>query len=167
MIQPREAARIQCLECGRWFRALPTHFLRSHGMADEDYRLKFGIPAGTPLVCLEWSENHSKKCKDNGSVANITPGVGPKPGFAQRESSRKLQAANYQRLAELGQEANRGVVRNSERLEKIRPYPVTVADVMDRLQVSRRVATEFLANCAETGKLKRIKHGLYREANNV
>ncbi len=31
--------QIQCLECGRWYRALATHLPRTHGMSHNDYLL--------------------------------------------------------------------------------------------------------------------------------
>lgn len=41
---------IQCLECGRWFRALATHLPRAHGMTHAQYRERWGIPARIALA---------------------------------------------------------------------------------------------------------------------
>lgn len=35
---------IQCLLCGKWFKALPTHIERTHGITAGDYRERFGLP---------------------------------------------------------------------------------------------------------------------------
>lgn len=55
--------RIQCLECGRWFRSLATHLPRVHGMRHQDYREKWGIPrryalAGTATRALLSDQMH-------------------------------------------------------------------------------------------------------------
>lgn len=42
-------SRIECLECGRWFKALATHLPRTHGMTHDDYREKWQIPKRYPL----------------------------------------------------------------------------------------------------------------------
>ena len=41
---------IQCLVCGRWFRALAPHLAVAHGTTATDYRKAFAIPAGTGLA---------------------------------------------------------------------------------------------------------------------
>lgn len=41
---------IQCLECGRYFKALPVHIERTHGISAREYKLAHGIPIGLGLV---------------------------------------------------------------------------------------------------------------------
>lgn len=161
--QPREEDRIQCLECGKWFRALPRHILRRHGMTDEDYRLKYGIPVGLPLVCREWSANQSQRNRDQGLDRTLTA-RGPAPGYAQRESVRKHREPDYARLAESGLNALSGVDKTEARRERLKPYPVTVAQTSDRLQCTMRAAYVFLSMCVRTGRLARIGRGLYGES---
>ena len=162
MQQPRERDRIQCLECRRWYRALPTHLLRGHNMDDEDYRLKYGIPAGTPLVCVEWSERQSQLCIERDSKRMLTPG-GLAAGFSQRESVRRLRRDAYRRLAAIGKEAAAQLDKTAARRELLQPYPVTVAQAADRLACSKSAAYTFLSYCVLSGRLWRVGRGLYDE----
>ena len=42
--QPEEGDRLQCLECGRWYKSLPPHLARAHGMSGADYRTAHRLP---------------------------------------------------------------------------------------------------------------------------
>lgn len=160
--QPRERDRIRCLECGRWFRALPTHLLRKHGLDDESYRLKYGIPVGVPLVCREWSETQTRRNIERDSGRTLT-GSGPSPGFAQRESVRRNRECDYARLAKLGLDAAASLDKTADRRGRLRPYPVTVAQAAERLGCSKSAAYTFLSYCLTSGRLRRIGRGLYGE----
>jgi len=159
-MQPREHHRIQCLECRRWFRALPRHLLRAHDRDDEDYRLKFGVPVGVPLVCIEWSENQSERNIEREARRTLT-GRGPKPGFEQRESVRRQRKQHYRTLAQAGTVAAAQQDRTAERRKQLEPYPVTVQQAADRLGCAKSAAYTFLSFCVQTGRLKRIARGLY------
>jgi hypothetical protein len=158
--QPREADRIQCLECGRWFRALPTHLRRGHGYTDEDYRLKFGVPVGVPLVCLEWSEAVSRKVTKLGLARHLTRD-GPPKGYRQRESVRRLGRGRYRDLAAAGTAAAAAVDRTAERRAGLAPYPVTVAQASQRLGVGMATAYKILSDYVYLGHLVRVRRGLY------
>jgi hypothetical protein len=162
LAQPRERDRIQCLECGRWFRALSAHFRRAHSMADEDYRLKYGIPVGTPLVCPELSEDHSRHSIERGLGRNLTA-RGPSPGFEQRESVRSLLAGHYAAMGRAGRAAAAKLDRTAERRAALRPYPVTVAEASGRLGCTTQAAYNFLSRCVASGRLRRIGPGAYDE----
>lgn len=41
---------LECLECGRRFWTLGRHLRRTHSLAPEDYRARWGLPASTPLA---------------------------------------------------------------------------------------------------------------------
>jgi uncharacterized protein YbaR (Trm112 family) len=160
--QPREQDRIQCRECGRWYRALPTHLLRTHDLDDEDYRLKYGIPVGLPLVCREWSETQTRRNIERDAKRTLTA-RGSHPGYAQRESVRQHQRPNYARLAAAGTAAAAQLDKTVHRRELLRPYPVTVAQAAERLGCSMRAAYNFLSYCLTSGRLRRISRGLYGE----
>lgn len=157
---PREAARIRCLECGRWFRALPTHLLRKHGLEDDDYRLKHGIKATSPLVCLEWSERASRFAVDT-EIASNSIARGPKPGYRQRESVRVRRGGDYATLAALGSAAAAELDRTEARRKLLAPYPVTAEQAADRLGCTKTAAYTFLSWCVRHGKLRRLGRGLY------
>jgi hypothetical protein len=160
--QPREQDRIQCLECGRWYRALPTHLRRSHDLSDEDYRLRHGIPVGVPLVCLEWSERQCRRNVELGLGRHLTA-RGPSPGFRQRESVRRLRKPDYGRLAASGTSAASSRDRTAARRDLLRPYPVTIAQAAERLGCSKSAAYTFLSHCIALGRLKRVGRGCYDE----
>ena len=160
VVQPREADRIRCLECGRWFRALPTHLIRSHGISDEEYRLKFGVPVGVPLVCIEWSENQSQKNIDRNSRKTLTA-RGAQKGYKQRESVKVRQKTRYIALAKEGCDAAARVDRLRDRLVKLAPYPVSIQEASVRLECTLKAAYTFLSFCTGNGRLVRIKRGIY------
>lgn len=157
---PREATRIQCLECGRWFRALPRHLRVTHGYSDEDYRLKYRIAIGSPLVCIEWSERLRASAIER-DLAALGSHNGPPKGFKQRQSALSLRRDHYQKLAESGQAALQGIDKTELRRAKIAPYPVTAEQVAERLDVTMSAAYNFLSFCVKTGRLIRVGHGLY------
>jgi hypothetical protein len=160
MQQPRETDRIKCLECGRWFRALPHHLIRSHGLSDEDYRFKFGIPVAIPLVCIEWSENQTRKNVERDSRKTLAK-QGAKKGYKQRRSVVARQAGHYRTLATAGCAAAAKVDRLRERLLKLEPYPVSVCEASTRLDCTLSAAYTFLSFCVRSARLARIKRGLY------
>ena len=162
MDQPREPARIQCLECGRWMRALPSHLRHAHQMADEDYRLKYLIPVGTPLVCLEWSDNQSRRNVEEGLGQHLSA-RGPAAGYEQRESVRVRRRPHYTSLAAQGTASAATHDKTAERRERLRPYPVTAAEASERLGCTMSAAYNFLSYCVATGRLVRIGRGRYGE----
>jgi hypothetical protein len=161
MDQPRERDRIQCLECGKWYRVLPPH-LRTHDMDGEDYRLKFGVSAGVPLVCEEWSEAVSRRNIERDAGSTLTA-RGPKPGFKMRESTKANRRAEYERIGALGRKAAHAIDKTEFRRKRLKPYPVTIAQTAERLQCTMSAAYNFLASCAEAGRLRRIGRGVYDE----
>jgi hypothetical protein len=63
-VQPAQDGRLQCLECGRWYRSLASHLHRSEDMTAAQYREKHGLPATRPLVAPDLSELWSEQAKD-------------------------------------------------------------------------------------------------------
>ena len=45
-----DGERVQCHECGRWYRALATHLDRTHSMTAAQYREQHGLPRTQPLM---------------------------------------------------------------------------------------------------------------------
>lgn len=156
----REESRIQCLECGRWFRALPRHLSRGHELSDEDYRLKHQIPVGVPLVCGEWSETISQRNLERESKRTLTA-RGPTAGYTQRESVRIRRTKDYAELARAGTASARQKDKTAERRVLLKPYPVTVAQAAERLGCTSAAAYNFLSYCVARGRLWRTGRGLY------
>lgn len=42
---------VTCLVCGKSFKVLGKRHLESHGLTPKEYREKYGLKKGTPLVC--------------------------------------------------------------------------------------------------------------------
>ena len=162
-IQPREDSRIQCLECSKWFRALPRHLRCAHEMDDEDYRLKFALPVGLPLVCLDWSGNQRAKNAERDCQKTLTA-RGPKKGYKQRGSVLLNRQADYVRLSQMGCAAAKGRDKTAKRRNLLRPYPVTVNQAAERLGCTARAAYTFLSFCVQTDRLTRSSQGIYDEA---
>lgn len=97
--------KIQCLECGRWFRALATHLPRTHGMTHDDYRDKWGIPRRYPLAGTSTRETLSTQMREQIDSGRITYHHLPQASDAAREVGRRRKqpvddARHRQRVAE-------------------------------------------------------------------
>lgn len=156
--------RIQCLECGRWFRFLGPH-LRVHDITAEEYRGKHGLNIRTPLAGEEYRAESAARTKRLGIgrefKGNLTPNTKQGRKFKRRPECLKRRRSDYQKLAKAGTEAARKVDRIGLRLAKLGPYPVTVLQAMERLKCTDRAAYTFLGLCVRRGLLVRIKRGLY------
>lgn len=56
--------KIQCLLCGKQFKALPTHLERTHNITADDYRDRYGLPWRRGLCGVELSEKMRKNMLD-------------------------------------------------------------------------------------------------------
>lgn len=52
--------KLQCHTCGKWFKALPPHIAKIHGISDREYKIKYGLPLTFPLVARSTSLKLSK-----------------------------------------------------------------------------------------------------------
>jgi hypothetical protein len=52
--------KVQCLLCGKKFKALPRHLERTHDITADDYREQYGLPWGKALCGAETSQKLSK-----------------------------------------------------------------------------------------------------------
>ena len=52
-VQPERSGRLQCLECGRWFRHLGNHIPLKHEMTADDYRAKYELPRTKALAAAD------------------------------------------------------------------------------------------------------------------
>ena len=50
---------VQCLECGKWFRAIGSHLVRTHGMTAREYRAAHDLPATYRLAADDLREAQS------------------------------------------------------------------------------------------------------------
>lgn len=55
--------KIECLECGRFYKILTVHVANSHRMGRDEYCIKHGIPVGTALACKATVDMMSAKAK--------------------------------------------------------------------------------------------------------
>lgn len=65
---PLEAAfgseKVFCMVCGQGMKTLKRHLSAAHGLKPGQYRKKFGVPAGTPLVAKSYSEARKRMAKE-------------------------------------------------------------------------------------------------------
>lgn len=62
-----------CLVCGRELRALGRHLRIAHGLSGRDYRIRFDLPASTPLADPDLSAASAarmRRLRDEGRVTN-------------------------------------------------------------------------------------------------
>lgn len=55
--------RIQCLLCGKWFKRLGGHLKRIHGVTQDEYRKRYGLPWRRGLTSKEAHKNYSEATK--------------------------------------------------------------------------------------------------------
>ena len=58
--------KVFCLCCGRGFTMLKRHLKAEHGLTEEDYRARFGLPDDFPLVAPNYSERKAAYAKEVG-----------------------------------------------------------------------------------------------------
>lgn len=59
-VQPTTDTHIQCLECGRWYRALGRHIDATHQVTAEQYKERHGLSVTKGLVSPELSRRHTE-----------------------------------------------------------------------------------------------------------
>ena len=58
------ADKVFCMVCGMGMKTLKRHLSTRHGLMPGQYRKRFGVPAGTPLVAKNYSEARQKMARD-------------------------------------------------------------------------------------------------------
>lgn len=64
---PRKSIKeksVTCLECGKTFKILTKNHLTMHNLTVDEYREKWGMKKGTPLVCKSLQRDRRKKMRD-------------------------------------------------------------------------------------------------------
>jgi hypothetical protein len=90
-VQPEEDGRLQCLECGRWYRALGSHLVQGEGLDPDAYRERHGLPATLPLAAADlrtrW-RHHTTQRRERGDLP-----AAPEPGV--RDAARRNATARH------------------------------------------------------------------------
>lgn len=78
-MQPEADGRLQCLECGRWYRQLGQHLSVKHELHPDDYRRVHQLPRSRGLHAADILERRSQQGRDRfeqdpqGMLAQLTP----------------------------------------------------------------------------------------------
>ena len=78
--------RIECLECGRWFRSVANHVYPAHGLRSDEYRLRYDLPMSDPLS----GATTTARRRENG-YRNL----GSDPDWLARMRARRLEVGAY------------------------------------------------------------------------
>jgi predicted transcriptional regulator len=57
---------VVCLDCGYRAKTVRRHLSNAHGLTPAQYRVRWNLPPGHPLVALDYSEKRSKMAKQFG-----------------------------------------------------------------------------------------------------
>ena len=71
------ADHLVCLDCGKQFSTLKRHLRTDHQMTPDQYRQKWGLPSGYPLVAPDYAKVRSALAKKIG-LGRSGAGRGPK-----------------------------------------------------------------------------------------
>jgi hypothetical protein len=75
--QPEADGRLQCLECGRWYRALGSHLTHGEGMTLDAYRERHGLPATLPLAAADLRSRWRKQTRQRRASGDLPTLVDP------------------------------------------------------------------------------------------
>lgn len=92
---------IQCLECGRWFAAIGSHLVRSHGMTAREYRRRHDLPASHKLA-----SDNLRNAQSAQTLAMIADGTLRNDPLAASEAARSA-GRGYRTRADLAAQAER------------------------------------------------------------
>jgi predicted transcriptional regulator len=62
--------RILCLECGKSFTSIKRHLANDHELTPQQYRTKWDLPEGYPMVAPAYSVRRSMLAKESGLGRN-------------------------------------------------------------------------------------------------
>lgn len=82
----------QCHICGRFYRGLGLHISRGHRVPVEEYRERYGLMVGQPLVSHETSRLHSQSISNTIAAGKLSPRPELLPRGATRGNTQRLQA---------------------------------------------------------------------------
>jgi hypothetical protein len=104
--QPQDEGRLQCLECGRWYRSLASHLIQGEGIELDTYRERHGLPATLPLASTQlrslWREQTRQRRQRGELPTEVDPdrreagrrnGVSRRSQTAGRPGVRKIHQA--------------------------------------------------------------------------
>lgn len=83
--------KIQCKECGGWYKAVGTHVRQIHNMTAREYKKKHGLDTLKGLLTTELKERKHHHVFENGTVKNL------EAGKAWRFKKGDKRAGRYQR----------------------------------------------------------------------
>lgn len=58
--------QVTCLVCGKGFKMLKRHLRTAHDLSEMEYRMRFGLPEGRPLVAPEYSRLKAEQAREAG-----------------------------------------------------------------------------------------------------
>jgi predicted transcriptional regulator len=68
-VKPRNSVRkadVVCLECGKSFKTLKRHLRAEHGLSEQEYKQRWGLPSDMKLVAKNYSARRSDMAKQIG-----------------------------------------------------------------------------------------------------
>ncbi len=114
-----EGDKIECLICGKQFKALGTHLLHKHNMEVDEYKKEFGLPWGRGLTSNMTKQKQSMILKDRLETDHrmvMTQEIMHKgqqaskrqmPKFAKKESSKRCLIMTDKKKKETIKNANK------------------------------------------------------------
>lgn len=84
--------KVFCMVCGKGMKTLKRHLSTQHGLKPGQYRRKFGIPAGTPLVAKNYSAARKQMALDRDLAAGLVKARAVRAAKTGRKGKRKAKA---------------------------------------------------------------------------
>lgn len=86
-VQPEVDGVLQCLECGRWYRALGPHVVQGEGLDLDTYRERHGLPATLPLAAADLRERWRTQTKQRRERGELPTSIDPEVSAAARRKA--------------------------------------------------------------------------------
>lgn len=153
-VQPEQNNRVQCLDCGRWYRALGNHLRLTHGVSVDEYQAEHQLPASRGLVPEDLREQMAERqrrrmAEDEQLRAVLATGaeqLRERAARAREVRARTKDRAGVRRAWEESgrQAARRRTAQTRARYDEL-ARAAGYSDVMDLLQKTTDVTAAQLA----------------------
>lgn len=167
-VQPVDGGHLQCLDCGRWYRALGHHLAKAHHTSTADYRRRHELPAGLPLLAADlragWARRARSQYPTNTGLHHAQEPQLARAALrlahrARAESGQRTGArlAQQQQLAARSAEVRAATRARYDQAARALGHPsIDALLAATRLQPARHLAAMLRVSKSTAGRLRQL-----------